>query len=65
MSLYDDKDNNPLFSSTGYMDPNSFTSQVCARTMYDYKARRDDELSFSRGALITNVNQQVSPGTER
>jgi len=50
--------NRDVYCCTGYMDPNSFTSQVCARTMYDYKARRDDELSFSRGALITNVNQQ-------
>ena len=26
--------------------------------MYDYTARRDDELTFKRGALILNVVQQ-------
>jgi len=46
------------YSSTGYMDPNSFTSKLCARAMYDYAARRDDELTFKRGALIVNVSQQ-------
>jgi len=46
------------YCSTGYMDPNSFTSKICARAMYDYQARRDDELSFKRGALIFNVSQQ-------
>jgi len=49
-----------VYCSSGYMDPNSFTSQLCARALYDYKARRDDELCFARGALITNVNQQDS-----
>jgi len=46
------------YCSTGYMDPNSFTSKLCARAMYDYQARREDELTFKRGALIVNVSQQ-------
>jgi len=46
------------YSSTGYMDPNSFTSRLCARAQYDYQARREDELSFKRGAVVTNVSQQ-------
>ena len=41
---------------SGYMDPNLFTSRTCARAQYEYKARRDDELSFPAGALITNVS---------
>ena len=48
----------PYSGSEGYMDPNSFTSQTAARAMFDYTARREDELSFKRGALITNVSQQ-------
>ena len=52
--------NNPTDAgySEGYMDPNIFTSSLCARAMYEYKARRDDELSFPSGALITNVSIQ-------
>ena len=44
------------YSGEGYMDPNLFTSTTCARAQYEYKARRDDELSFPAGALITNVS---------
>jgi len=44
--------------STGYLDRNSFTSKLCARALYDYQARREDELTFKRGALVTNVSQQ-------
>ena len=46
------------YSGEGYMDPNLFTSQTCARAQYEYKARREDELSFPAGALITNVSIQ-------
>jgi len=46
-----------VYCSTDYMDPTSFTSKVAARALYDYNARRDDELSFKRGALILNVVQ--------
>ena len=46
----------------GYMDPALFTSKTCARALYEYKARRDDELSFPAGALINNVSPvQSSP----
>ena len=47
-------------SGEGYMDPNMFTSRTCARAQYEYKARRDDELSFPAGALITNVSQYIA-----
>ena len=40
----------------GYMDPALFTSKTCARDLYEYKARWDDELSFPAGALINNVS---------
>jgi len=46
------------YCSTGYMDPNTFTSKLCARALYDYQARREDELTFKRDALIVNVSQQ-------
>ena len=46
----------------GYMDPALFTSKTCARDLYEYKARWDDELSFPAGALINNVSPvQSSP----
>ena len=40
----------------GYMDPALFTSKTGARALYEYKARRDDELTFPAGALISNVS---------
>ena len=46
------------YSAEGYMDPNIFTSVMTVRAVYEYKARREDELSFPAGALITNVSVQ-------
>lgn len=31
--------------------------QVTVKALYDYKAGRDDELSFCKHAIITNVNK--------
>jgi hypothetical protein len=31
--------------------------QVTVKALYDYKATRDDELSFCKHAIITNVNK--------
>jgi len=50
--------NGDVYCSSGYMDPNQFTSKYSARALYDYTARREDELSFKRGAVINNVQQQ-------
>ena len=46
------------YVSSGYMDPALFTSSLCARAQHDYTARREDELTFKRGGLISNVSQQ-------
>lgn len=34
----------------------SFQSTV--KAMYEYKAQRDDELSFTKNAIISNVDKQ-------
>ncbi|XP_071784732.1 1-phosphatidylinositol 4,5-bisphosphate phosphodiesterase gamma-1-like isoform X2 [Asterias amurensis] len=41
-----------------YMDPNQFIPKVTVKALYDYKAQRDDELSFCKHAIITNVDRQ-------
>ncbi|CAG0899970.1 unnamed protein product [Darwinula stevensoni] len=41
-----------------YTDPNSFTSKVVVKAMYDYRAQREDELSFCKHAIISNVNKR-------
>ena len=46
------------------MDPALFTSKTCARALYEYKARRDDELTFPAGALISNVSPVISSKPE-
>lgn len=40
------------------MDPNTFTSRITVKALYDYRAQRQDELSFCKHAIITNVNKQ-------
>ncbi|KAG8222263.1 hypothetical protein J437_LFUL001461 [Ladona fulva] len=40
------------------MDPSSFTSKITVKAVYDYQARHDDELSFCKHAIITNVVKQ-------
>lgn len=32
--------------------------QCTVKAMYEYKAQRDDELSFSKNAIIQNVDKQ-------
>lgn len=34
------------------------TLQITVKAIYDYQARHDDELSFCKHAIITNVNKQ-------
>lgn len=52
-----DPDEGAVYGTPGYMDPSSFTSQITVKAMYDYTASRDDELTFSKHAIITNVNR--------
>ena len=47
-----------MYGIPGYMDPSTFVSKVTVKALYDYKARRDDELTLVKHAIITNVNKQ-------
>uniref|UniRef100_A0A7N8Y4V2 1-phosphatidylinositol 4,5-bisphosphate phosphodiesterase gamma n=1 Tax=Mastacembelus armatus TaxID=205130 RepID=A0A7N8Y4V2_9TELE len=52
-SLYEGR--NPGF----YVEANQMPSLKCTvKAMYEYKAQRDDELSFTKNAIITNVDKQ-------
>ena len=45
-------------SSAGYVDSNASRSEkVTVRALFDYQAVRDDELTFCKQALITNVEK--------
>nr|UPI11531.1 phospholipase C gamma 1 [Mythimna separata] len=50
-------DDNSVYGTPGYMDPTAFTSKVTVKALYDYRARQDDELSFCKQAIITNVDK--------
>ncbi|XP_076470498.1 1-phosphatidylinositol 4,5-bisphosphate phosphodiesterase gamma-1-like [Babylonia areolata] len=41
-----------------YINPNDFTTRLRVKALHDYNANRDDELSFCKGAIITNVSRQ-------
>lgn len=41
-----------------YMDPSCMNEKVTVKALYDYKAQRDDELSFCKHAIITNVDKK-------
>lgn len=56
LSLLED-DN--AYTSTGYMDPSTVArDKVTVKALYDYKAQHDDELSFCKHAIITNVDKK-------
>jgi phosphatidylinositol phospholipase C gamma-1 len=47
-----------VYTHTDYLDTNVICSEntnMRVRTLYDYTAHRDDELSFTRGQMITSV----------
>lgn len=47
-----------VYGIPGYMDPAAFISKVTVKAIYDYKARREDELTLVKHAIITNVHKQ-------
>ncbi|KAI5640351.1 phosphatidylinositol-specific phospholipase c, Y domain-containing protein [Phthorimaea operculella] len=57
-------DDSSVYGTPGYMDPTWFRSKrkhtflkVTVKALYDYCARQDDELSFCKHAVITNVEK--------
>ncbi|KAG5882924.1 hypothetical protein JTB14_023385 [Gonioctena quinquepunctata] len=42
-----------------YMEPSAVNSSVTVIASYDYRSEREDELSFCKHAVITNVNKQT------
>ncbi|KAK9500322.1 hypothetical protein O3M35_001605 [Rhynocoris fuscipes] len=51
-------DDGTVLGTPDYMDPSSLTCKVTVKALYDYQARHDDELSFCKHAIITNVTKQ-------
>ena len=41
-----------------YMDPNAFVQKISVMALFDYKASRNDEHTFNKGAIINNVVKQ-------
>uniref|UniRef100_A0A8C0JN38 Phosphoinositide phospholipase C n=1 Tax=Canis lupus dingo TaxID=286419 RepID=A0A8C0JN38_CANLU len=62
LERYNMVDINSLYDvSRMYVDPSEINPSMPQRTvkaLYDYKAKRSDELSFCRGALIHNVSKE-------
>lgn len=46
-----------MYKESCYLDSNFLAKNVTCKAIYDYKARKDDELSFCKNAIITNVNK--------
>ncbi|XP_034246748.1 1-phosphatidylinositol 4,5-bisphosphate phosphodiesterase gamma-1 isoform X1 [Thrips palmi] len=48
-----------VYTTPGYMDPSCFTSSgvITVKALFDYQAHHDDELSFPKHAIITNVRR--------
>lgn len=42
------------------MDPSTFAPKVMVKALYDYTAHLDDELTFCKHAIITNVTKTNS-----
>ncbi|XP_054856384.1 1-phosphatidylinositol 4,5-bisphosphate phosphodiesterase gamma-2 [Eublepharis macularius] len=56
-----EKDPSSLYDVKMYVEPTEITPSVPQRTvkaLYDYQAKRPDELTFCRGALIHNVTKE-------
>ncbi|XP_056631261.1 1-phosphatidylinositol 4,5-bisphosphate phosphodiesterase gamma-1 [Diorhabda sublineata] len=48
------------YAAPSYMDPNSINTNVTVKAIFDYMRQRDDELSFCKHAIITNVNKNTN-----
>ncbi|KAJ8303617.1 hypothetical protein KUTeg_020013 [Tegillarca granosa] len=46
-----------IYGEDIYHSPNDLVSKIKVKALYDYTASRQDELSFTKGAIITNVNK--------
>lgn len=58
LSLLED-DN--AYTSTGYMDPSTVAKdKVTVKALYDYKAQHEDELSFCKHSIISNVDKKIN-----
>lgn len=55
-----DIDDSSISCTPGYMDPSNFIKKVTVKATFDYESRQDDELSFCKHAVITNVVKQDS-----
>lgn len=45
-------------SGDHYHEPNQFMTKPACRALWDYEAQNPDEMSFCRGAFITNVTKE-------
>ncbi|XP_074617747.1 1-phosphatidylinositol 4,5-bisphosphate phosphodiesterase gamma-1-like [Acropora palmata] len=45
-------------SGDHYHEPNQFITKPACRALWDYEAQNPDEMSFCRGAFITNVTKE-------
>lgn len=58
LSLLEDEN---AYTSTGYMDPSTVAKdKVTVKALYDYKAQHEDELSFCKHSIITNVDKKIN-----
>lgn len=60
--MLDEGGDGPDQAMSSYMDPTSVDDsdddhRITVKALYDYKANRDDELSFCKHAIITNVKK--------
>ncbi|GAB0091623.1 1-phosphatidylinositol 4,5-bisphosphate phosphodiesterase gamma [Sergentomyia squamirostris] len=58
VGLGDFLDDTMADGTSSYMDPSSVEEKITVKALFDYKAQRDDELSFCKHAIITNVKKK-------
>lgn len=55
--IVSEPDDSSVYGTPGYMDPASFISKITVKALYDYRGQQEDELSFCKHAIITNVDK--------